>query len=71
MSSTTESPPAITLYPSTQEDVNAYMAAIRLASSVRNSMDAQKASADNEKAAVKANSYGHYHPNFPPLLQLI
>lgn len=54
------------IYPSSLEDVNAYLAAIRLASSVRNSMDAQKASVDREKPAVNADSYGRHHPNFPP-----
>ena len=64
MSSPTQIRPVVTLYPSSQEDANAYMAAIRLASSVRNSMDAQKAGVDNKKAVVNADSYGRHHHNF-------
>lgn len=66
MSSSTHNRPVITLQPSTYEDVKAYMAAIRLASSVRNSMDAKKARVDVDKAAINADSYGRHHPNFPP-----
>lgn len=42
------------------------MAAIRLAFSVRDSMNAPKAGVDSEKAAVKADSYGLHHPNLLP-----
>ncbi|KAF6240930.1 hypothetical protein HO173_000722 [Letharia columbiana] len=66
MSTPTQTRPVITIYPSPQEDVSAYLAAIRLASSVRNSMDAQKAGVDGEEAAVYADSWGRHHPNFPP-----
>ena len=62
MSSTTQPHPVVTLYPSTKEDFNAYMAAIRQASSVRHKRGAQKVG----KPAVNANSYGRHHPNFPP-----
>ena len=67
MSSPTQTRPVATLYPSSQEDVNAYMAGIRLASTVRNSMDAQKkAGVDIKEAAVDADSYGRHHHEFPP-----
>lgn len=66
MSSPTQTRPVVTLYPSTQDDANAYMAAIRLARSVRNSMDAQKAGVEAEKSAVKADSHGPHQPNLPP-----
>ena len=65
MSSPQQNRPAVTLYPSSQEDVNAYMAAIRLASSVRNSMDAQRAGVDGNKVAVNAD-YDRHLPNVPP-----
>ena len=64
MSSTTQTRPVVTLYPSTQEDASAYMAAIRLASSVRNSMDAQKAGVDGEKASINPDSFARHPP--PP-----
>lgn len=54
------------IYPSPKESLNSYMAAIRLASSVRNSMNPQKAGADTENSAPLADSYGRHHPNFPP-----
>ena len=57
--------PAITLYPSSQEDAGAYMAAIRLASAVRNSMDAQKAGADGEDSAIDDDSSGRRYPDVP------
>lgn len=63
MSSPTENRPVTILYPSPQERVNSYMAAIRLASSLRDSMDAQKAGVDTEKTAPLADSH---HPNVPP-----
>lgn len=66
MSSPTHTRPVATLYPSSQEDVNAYMAAIRLASTVRNSMDAPKAGVDTKEAAVDADSYGRHHHKFLP-----
>ena len=66
MSSTTQTRPVVTLYPSAQADANAYMAAIRLASSVRNSMDAQKAGVDGETATIHADSFGRHHPNIVP-----
>lgn len=65
MSSSRQDRPVVTLYPSSQEDVNAYIAAIRLASSVRNSMDAQKANVDGEKAATNA-TFDHHLPNALP-----
>ena len=66
MSSTLLDRPTITLYPSPQKDVEAYKAAIRLAASVRNSMDAEKAGvASGEGVAVEADSYGRHHPSPP------
>ena len=58
--------PKVILYPSSEEDVSVYLKAIRLASSVRNSMDAQKAGANVSDAAVDADSFGRHRPNFPP-----
>ncbi|CAF9938480.1 hypothetical protein IMSHALPRED_000813 [Imshaugia aleurites] len=62
--------PVVTLYPSHKEVVNSYMASIRLASSIRNSMDAQKAGQKagvvGERAPVNADSYARHRPNFPP-----
>lgn len=66
MSSSQQDRPVVTLLPSSQEDVHAYMAAIRLASSVRNSMDAQKASVEGEKAATNANHDHHLPKPLPP-----
>ena len=68
MSSTQQNRPVVTLLPSPQEQVKAYMAAIRLASSVRNKMDAEKAGVDveKEKVAVNADSDGRHQPNLPP-----
>lgn len=66
MSPTTQSRPVRRLYPSPKEDVDAYLAAIRLASSVRNLMDAQKAAVDGQGIAANADSYGRHHPVFPP-----
>ena len=70
MSSLTSSMPVVTLYPSHKEIVNSYMASIRLASSIRNSMDAQKAGQKagvvGERAPVNADSYARHRPNFPP-----
>ena len=50
--------PKVNLLPSTQEDLHAYMAAIR------NRMDAEKTRLDREKRAAYADSYGRHHP-FP------
>ena len=68
MSSTQQDRPIVTLLPSSQEQVKAYMAAIRLASSVRNKMDAEKAGTDGEKekVVVSADSDGRHQPNLPP-----
>ncbi|CAD6578407.1 MAG: hypothetical protein ASARMPRED_008710 [Alectoria sarmentosa] len=66
MAPTTQSRPVRRLYPSPKEDVDAYLAAIRLASSVRNLMDAQKAAVDGQGIAANADSYGRHHPVFPP-----
>ena len=58
----------VTLLPSSKEQVKAYIAAIRLASSVRNKMDAEKAGTDGEKeqVAVNADSDGRHQPNLLP-----
>ena len=68
MPSTQQNRPVVTILPSSQEEVKAYMAAIRLASSVRNKMDAEKAGAagEEEKIAVNADANGPHHPNLPP-----
>ena len=58
-------PEVITIYPSSQEDVSAYMKAIRLASAVRNSMDAQKAGAAGKDGAINNTSSGHRYPGIP------
>lgn len=60
----------VTVYPSSQEDLNAYLRAIRLASSARNTMNAQKvqnASVKAGKAATNA-TLDHHLPNalLPP-----
>ena len=68
MSSTQQNRLMVTLLPSSQEEVKAYKAAIRLASSVRNKMDAEKAGTDGEKekVAVNADSDGRHQPNLLP-----
>ena len=57
--------PEITFYPSSQEDASAYMAAIRIASAVRHSMDAQKADADGIDSAIDDDSSGRRYPDVP------
>lgn len=57
--------PKIILYPSSQEDASAYMTAIRLASAVRNSMDAQKAGAAGKDGAIDEDSSGRHYPDAP------
>ena len=65
MPSAPQDRPEITLYPSSQEDASAYMTAIRLASAVRNSMDAQKAGADGKDSAIDDDSSGRHYPDAP------
>ena len=57
--------PEIILYPSSQEDAIAYMVAIRNASAVRNSIDAQKAGADGRDGAIDNESSGRHYPDVP------
>ena len=61
MSPTEPTRPKFSLLPSPQEDVHAYMAAIRLDFSNRK---IENARVDREKRAAYADSYGRHHP-FP------
>lgn len=66
MSSASQTSSITHIYPSDKEDVRAYLNAVRLASSVRNKMDSEKATAKDKRTPVDADSYGRHHPEVEP-----
>ena len=65
MSPSVPKQPAVNLLQSTQEDVKAYLAGVRLASSNRIRNDAEKARLEREKRTPNPDSWGRHHPSSP------